>query len=184
MKTKCLPAIMLTGAMALGSAPAFAESSDAPGFNFSCQVVGGVPTTLAKAVNSKANQPVFHWKTEALALRSSATPKQLCDGVSDKLEEYSASGYDLSQLSFVGTEQEGIPVICANTAEGLGCSKVLVTLRASENPANVASDVVDSILDKRLQSKVSKFNDRGVQSTSYRVDLWSLLGLNLKFLSK
>ncbi len=186
MKTKYLSALMVMGVMSLVSIPAIAESSDAPKFKFSCKVIEGVPTTLAQAVDSKAIQPIFHWKSEAIAFKSSATPQQLCDNVSTQLEEYSASGYDLSKISFVGTEEKGIPLICANTSGGLDCSKVLVTFSAANNPASVASEVVDSILDKNLQPEVFKSNVRGVQSTSYQVDFWSLLGLGLspKFLSK
>ncbi|WP_319423286.1 COP23 domain-containing protein [Pleurocapsa sp. FMAR1] len=186
MKTKYLSALMVMGVMSSVSIPAIAESSDAPKFKFSCKVIKGIPTTLAQAVASKATQPIFHWKSDATAFKSSATPQQLCNNVSTQLEEYSASGYDLSQISFVGTEEKGIPLICANTSGGLDCSKVLVTLSAANNPAGVASEVVDSILDKDLQPKVIKSNVRGVQSTSYQVNFWSLLGLGLdhKFLSK
>ena len=185
MRTKYLSALMVMGLMSLVSIPAIAESS-APKFTFSCKVIEGVPTTLAQAVDSKATQPIFHWKSDAVAFKSSATPRQLCDNVSTQLEEYSASGYDLSQISFVGTEEKGIPLICANTSGGLDCSKVLVTLSAANNPSDVASEVVDSILDKNLHPEVLKSNVRGVQSTSYQVNFWSLLGLGLnhKFLSK
>ena len=171
---------MVMGVMSSVSIQAIAESSDAPKFKFSCKVIKGVPTTLAQAVDSKATQPIFHWKSDATASKSSATPKQLCDNVSTQLEEYSASGYDLSQISFVGTEEKGIPLICANTSGGLDCSKVLVTLSAAKNPAGVASEVMDSILDQSLQPEVSKSNVRGVQSTSYQVNFWSLLGLGSK----
>ncbi len=179
MKTKYLSALMVTGVVSSISIRAIAESSDAPQFKFSCKVINGIPTTLAQAVDSKVTQPIFHWKSEAIASKSSATPQQLCDNVSTQLEEYSTSGYDLSQISFVGTEEEGIPLICANTSGGLDCSKVLVTLSAANNPAGVASEVVNSILDKNLRPKVSKSNVRGVQCTSYQVDFWSLLGLGL-----
>lgn len=183
MKTKYLSAALITSAMALGTAPMMANSADAPQLNFSCKVIEGVPTTLAQAPEGKA-RPIFHWKGDALAHRSSATPQELCDGVSNKLENYSAEGYDLTKVNFIGTEEFGLPVICANTAPGAGCSKVLVTLHRADNAGIVASDVVDSILDENLQPKVARFNDRGVQSTSYQVDFWSLLGLNLKLLGK
>lgn len=185
MKTKCLPAILVTGAMSLGTAPAIAESSNAPELNFSCQVVDGVPTTLAQPKGSEATIPVFHWKQEALAPHSYDTPQQLCDRATAKLEDYSAQGYDLSEISFIGAEPNdlpNIPSICASTNGG-DCSKVLLTLSSSDRADVVAKDVVDAIIAKDLkQFKQEGFNDRGLQSTSYQVNFWSLFGL--KFLGK
>ena len=184
MKTKYLSALLVTGAIALGTSPAMADSSDAPQLNFSCQVTEGIPTTVAQPVGSEEKLPIFHWNDEALSLKSSSSPQQLCNSVSAKLEDYSAQGYDLSQISFIGTEQAGLPVICANTAGGPECSKVLLTLGAAEQPAIVANDVVTAILDPSLQQDKEVYKDRGVQSTSYQVNFWQLLGLNTKFFGK
>lgn len=180
MKTKYLSAIVVTGAITIGAVPVFAESSSALKLNFSCQVVDGVPTTLAQASGNKVTMPVFHWKQEALAPHSYDTPQQLCDHATAKLEDYSAQGYDLSEISFIGAAQSGLPSICASTKNG-DCSKVLLTLSSTEKPDVVAKDIVDAIIAKNLkQFKQEGFNDRGLQSTSYQVNFWSLLGL--KFL--
>lgn len=182
MKTKYLSALLVTSAMTLGSIPAVAESSGVPELNFSCQVVDGVPTTLAQPSGSEVTMPVFHWKQDALAPHSYDTPQQLCDRATDKLEDYSAQGYDLSEISFIGAAQSGLPSICASTKNG-DCSKVLLTLSSTEQPDVVAKDIVDAIIAKDLkQFKQEGFNDRGLQSTSYQVNFWSLFGL--KFLSK
>lgn len=171
--------------MALGTSPAIANSPDVPELKFSCQVRDGVPMTVAQTVGSDAKLPIFHWKEAALAYKTDDTPQQLCNDVTAKLEDYSAQGYDLSNISFIGTEQTGIPVICASATSGTSeCSKMLLTLRPSEQPAMVADEVVTAILDQSLQKNKVQHRDRGVQSTSYQVDFWSLLGLNLKFLGK
>ena len=175
MKTKCLSALLTTAAMFLAT-PAIADSPDDPQVNFSCQVIKGVPTTIAQFVGSEVQLPIFNWKPEVLAMTSSDTPQQLCNMVAEKLENYSAQGYDLSRISFVGTNQNDLPVICANVG-GTSCSKVLLTLRPAKQPALVASNLVDSILDENLQPKKSEYRSRGVQSISYQVDFWSLLGL-------
>mgnify|MGYP001554400651 CR=1 FL=1 len=184
MKTKYISALLVTGAIAIGTSPAMADSSDTPELNFSCQVTEGTPTTVVQSIGSEEKLPIFHWKKDALLLKSSASPQELCNSVSAKLEDYSAQGYDLSQISFVGTEQAGLPVICANTAGGPECNKVLLTLAATEQPAIVADDVVTAILDQSLQKDKEVYQDRGVQSTSYQVSFWQLLGLNTKFFSK
>lgn len=184
MKTKCLSALLATGAIALAT-PVLANSPDEPSLNFSCQLTEGIPTTVAQSSESEIQQPIFHWKQEALTSKSSDSPEQLCQMVSEKLENYSAEGYDLSSINFVGTEQGGLPVICANAGE-TDCSKILVSLHptAESQAANVAKDVVSSILDKDLQSNKFESRARGVQSISYQVDFWSLLGLRPKFLGK
>ncbi len=184
MKIKYLSALLATGAIAL-SIPAIANSSDEPSLNFFCQVTEGVPITVAKSTESEIQLPIFHWKKEALTYKSDDSPEQLCNMVSEKLENYSDQVYDLSSINFVGTEQGGLPVICANAGE-TDCSKILLTLRpvSESEPANVARDVVDSILDKNLQLKKFEYRTRGVQSISYQVDFWSLLGLRPKFLAE
>lgn len=184
MKTKCLSALLATGTIAL-TTPVLANSPDEPNLNFSCQVTEGVPTTVAKSSKSDIQLPIFHWKQEALTFKSSDSPEQLCQMVSEKLENYSAEGYDLSSINFVGTEQGGLPVICANAGE-TDCSKILVSLHptSESQAATVAKDVVNSILDKNLQRNKFESRARGVQSISYQVDFWSLLGLRPKFLGK
>ena len=178
MRTKYLSAFLATGLMAL-TTPAMAISSEEPQLNFSCQLIEGVPTTVAQFEITEAQLPIFYWKQEVLASRSVDSPEQLCNIVSEKLSNYSADGYDLSKINFVGTEQNGMPVICANLG-GTGCSKILLTLSKTQEPATVASNVVDSILAQNLQPKKTQYKTRGVQSISYQVDFWSLLGLGLK----
>lgn len=182
MKIKCLSAVLITGAIALGSAPAIAETAEAPELSFSCQVIEGVPTTLAQPVGSEATMPIFHWKEEALTGYTPDTPQQLCDRATNKLVDYSAQGYDLSQISFVGTEQSNLPAICASAGNG-ECSKLLLTLAPRTDADIVAKNIVDSIIDKNIKESQPKpgpyeqSNDRGLQSTSYQVDFWSLFGL-------
>ena len=163
-----------------------ANSAETPQLNFTCEVSQGVPTTVAQYAGDDTKLPIFHWKDEVLASRSTSSPQQLCNMVSDKLENYSAQGYDLSKLSFVGTAQGGLPVICANTAGVPECSKVLLTLAPAQQADIVADQVVSGILDKDLphQKEIVGTNERGVQSFAYQVDFWSLLGLNLKYIGK
>ncbi|MCC0177705.1 hypothetical protein I4641_12015 [Waterburya agarophytonicola K14] len=183
MKTKLFSTLLVTGAISLGAAPAIAESTEAPQFNFACQMSEGVPTTVAQNAEGET-RAVFNWKEETLAYRTPSTPKELCDNVSRDLQEYSNNGYDLSQITFVGTEQAGLPTICATTA-GNKCSKVLFTLTRDEQAANVANDVVTAILNPELQGKVvASYNDRGVQSTSYEVNFWDLFSFAPKGLFK
>lgn len=187
MKTKHLSAILAVGAITAATSTV-ANSAETPQLNFVCEVSQGVPTTVAQYTGDDTKLPILHWKEEILESKSSSSPQQLCDMVSQKLENYSAQGYDLSKLSFIGTAQGGLPVICAN-ANTMGrqdCSKVLLTLTPVDNADRVADEVVSGILDRDLphQREVIDSDERGVQSFAYQVDFWSLLGLNLKYIAK
>lgn len=177
MKIKYIGLLLTTSVLTLGTNPSWAETSSESRLNFNCQVNEGIPTTVARQANSEVSVPVFHWKSEALPDSSDA--KQLCDRVAAKLEDYSAQGYDLSNIGFGSAEQVGLPAICATGGVDGDCSLVLFTLAPAEQPVDVANDVLSAILDKRLQSnkRVSKDGKRGVQSYSYEVNFLTLLGL-------
>ena len=185
MKIKHLSAILAVGGISVATSTV-ANSAETPQLNFACEISQGVPTTVAQYAGDDTKLPIFHWKEEVLASKSSSSPQQLCDMVSQKLGNYSAQGYDLSKLSFIGTAQGEMPVICANTAGSPDCSKVLLTLSPVNNADSVADEVVSSILDRNLphQKEIVNSDERGVQSFAYQVDFWSLLGLNLKYIGK
>ena len=174
MKTKSIPVLLAAGAIAIASS-GVANAADAPKLSFSCQVREGIPTTIAQSVDGSTEIPFFYWKAEALANRTSNSPDKLCNDVSQKLADLSVN-YDLSNIKIVGTAQGGLPTICVNT-EGENCSKMLFTLGITEKPDVVAGDVVNSILAQNLQPEKKDFRTRGVQSISYQVDFWSLMGL-------
>lgn len=184
MKTKLFPLLLTAGVTALAS-PAIANSAESEAkLNFSCQTIDGVATTVAQSSKGDAQIPVFHWQPEALANRTSDSPQELCNDVTQKLQALSAD-YDLSNLNFIGTTliAEGeIPMVCATTG-GPKCSKVLFSLNPTneEKASAVAGSVVDAILDKNLEPQKTVLGPtRGVQSISYQVDFWSLLGLGIK----
>lgn len=177
MKIKYISALLTTSAIVLGASSGWAETSSEPRLNFACQIKEGVPTTVAQKADGDISVPVFHWKNEALPVESDA--QQLCARVSAKLEDYSAQGYDLSNIGFGGAEQVGLPAICTTGGVNQDCSLVLFTLAPAEQPVRVANEVLSAILDKNLQGnkRVSKDGKRGVQSFSYEVDFWQMLGL-------
>ncbi|MEL6496515.1 MAG: COP23 domain-containing protein [Cyanobacteria bacterium J06623_7] len=180
MKTKSIPILFAAGAMAIASG-AVAHAVDTPELNFSCQVRDGVHTTIAQSVDGRAEIPIFLWKAAALDGKAADSPEELCGLVSQKLADLSVD-YDISNINFIGTHQADIPMVCANTG-GSECSSVLFTLNKTNDRAGfVAGDVVDAILAQDLQPEKQEFRTRGVQSISYQVDFWSLLGL--KFSNK
>ena len=172
--------------IAIGIITAIASNSTlASDLAFSCQSNEGTPTTIAKN-SSGTEQPIFHWKLDEASI--SNTPEELCNSVTQKLNTYATEGNDLSALTFkpasVMSEDEemtSLPAICV-AGEGEPCKLPLFTLEPAENSLNnesVASNALNSILDPALQANPVKSpgRDRGVQSTSYQVNIWDLLGL-------
>ena len=122
---------------------------------------------------------MFHWNPDSVT--TSLTPQQLCDSVSQKLNNYLAEGNDLSSLTFKGsiTFEEGkpmcLPAVCIASQDN-PCKLPLFTLEPSERPELVANNALAAILDQDLQTNPIESTKRGVQSTSYQVDFWQLLG--------
>lgn len=150
---------------------------------FQCLSNQETPTTIAKTT-SGAEQPIFHWNLDPASV--SNTPEELCNSVTQKLNNYMAEGNDLSSLTFnasvVFNDDEDMtssPAVCVS-GETEPCELPLFTLvSADEDRDNqaVASTALDSILDPALQSTAVKPKTRGFQSTSYKVNFWDLLGL-------
>jgi Circadian oscillating protein COP23 len=172
MTIKHLSALLASGALVVATSPAFAESSQSPNLSFACQM-GDVPTTVAQTADGSVSQPVFHWKSDVLS--PSTDTEQLCNQVAAKLQEYSAQGYNLDSISFNGLDRAGLPAICVS-GQPRECDKLLFTLTPTARPDIEADRVLASILDKSLQGERMQSRDRGIMSTSYQVDFWSLLG--------
>jgi hypothetical protein len=170
MNIKHLSPLFVASALALGAAPAFGEASSNTGVKFSCQINNeGVPTTVATQSNGEV-KPVFHWNNSEI-LKQQSSPQQLCNSVSSKLDQY-------PEVNFKPYDQAGVPAICVSSSENT-CDSVLFTLEPTDNPLNTADRVLADILDKDLQSNPTTTVDRGLQSTSYKVDFWTLFGLKL-----
>ena len=186
MKTKYLSSFFTANALALGmislgqvSVLASETISQVTSESiFSCQLYKGTPTTIAQTSNGDA-QPVLHWNFDSVT--TSADPQQLCDSVSQKLNNYLAEGNDLSSISFKAyvtfqdEEPMNLPAICvANQEEP--CKLMLFTLEPTANADLVANQALTSILDRDLQTNPIESRTRGIQSISYEVNLWQLLG--------
>ncbi|MCC0179396.1 hypothetical protein I4641_20760 [Waterburya agarophytonicola K14] len=172
MKSKYLSSLLTTVTIAfslvlLGETPAFPSKPI-----FSCQSNEGSLTTVATN-NDGIKQSVFHWNLDPET--TLANPQQLCDSVSQKLNNYLTVGNNLSSVTFKAQEQLGLPAVCV-AKQSEQCSLLLFTLRPSLKPALFANTALASILDRDLQTSPIKFQDRGVQSTAYEVNLWQLLG--------
>lgn len=139
---------------------------------FSCQLKEDSLTTVV-TTHDDLWQPVFHWNRGRIA--TLANPQQLCDSVSLKLNNYLAGGNELSSVTFKAQEHMGLPAICV-AEQDQQCGLLLLTLEPSSRPDLSANDTLALILDQDLQTSPIKSQDRGLQSTAYKVDFWKLLG--------
>ena len=173
MKNKALSSLLTTAALAFGLTLVVGVPAEASDPIFSCQSKEGSLTTVATS-NDGEGKPVFHWSREQV--NTLANSQQLCDSVSQKLNNYVAEGNNLSSVTFKAQEQMGLPAICV-AEQYQQCSLLLFTLKPSPKPHLAANNALASILDQDLQTSPIKFQDRGVQSTAYKVNFWQLLGL-------
>lgn len=187
MKSQYLASFSASTAIAISMILTAGKSAIASQAVFYCQSNEGMPTTVAKSSNG-TEQAIFHWNLDKAS--TAIAPKQLCDSVTQKLNDYAAAGNDLSSLTFNASsnfdpedwESPEFPAICV-AGEREPCALELFTLNPvdeSENPVKVASNALNSILDPVLQatptSSSSKGQTRGVQNTAYEVNFWQLLG--------
>ena len=172
MKNKYLSSLPTTAALTLGMTLVTGVSTVASNPVFSCQLNEGSLTTVVTTSDGLL-QPVFHWNRDRVT--TLANPQQLCDSVSQKLNDYLAVGNDLSSVTFKAQESMGLPVICISE-QNERCSLLLFALEPSSRPYLSANNTLASILDRDLQTSPIKSQDRGVQSTAYKVNFWQLLG--------
>ena len=176
MNFKHLSPLLAFGVFGLSSTPVLGESGLASGLNFSCQIRDGIHVTLVEGEGNQ--QSIFHWDSQKLP--ESMDSEVICSEVALKLSAHAATAYDMNNLRFISSQQGGLPAICA-TQEPTECSVLLLTLAPTKDPQLTSELLLSSIIDKDLTVDKIELNDRGFQSTGYRVDFWTLL-LGRKFI--
>ena len=159
------PALLI----AFVATPALTTSANDHNQTIYCQSDNETPTTIAKRANGE-ELTIFHWENETLP--EYLNPHQLCEEVSQKLQNYATEGNQLS--SFKTHDLDGIPLICAEENTG-DCSLVLFTLNATNNQAD-SNLLLGEILDDNLKHEEIVSIERGVQYYGYKVNFWNLLG--------
>jgi hypothetical protein len=168
MNVKYLSPILAVSAIAIGATSAWSESTVTQEQKIVCESNNGTPTTVAMVQGE--TKPIFHWRADVLP--ASANPQELCQNVSAKLATYPARE---NQLYFGSYDQGGLPAICAEATPGK-CNLVLFTLAPAENPIEEGNRVLEGILDTDVQQNKQVSNARGLQSISYPVSFWRLIG--------
>lgn len=173
MKATSLSSLLTTATLAFGMTLVVGVSAKAVDPVFSCQLNEDSLTTVV-TTNDGLSQPVFHWNRAGV--NNLANRQQLCNSVSQKLNNYLAEGNNLSSVTFKPQESMGLPAICL-TEQDKKCSLLLFTLEPSSTPRILANNTLSLILDENLQTSPIKLQERGFQGTAYKVNFWQLIGL-------
>jgi|GEM_PF-6766567 len=168
-----LLSLFATSMMVVIPDPAYGESAIASEKTFFCQDNVTVPTTLAKTTNGE-NVTIFNWHSEAFS--PNANLQEICHEVSEKLENYLASEKDLSIGNFSTMQMDNIPAICLTNTDN-DCNLVLFTLEPKTEAIASANLVLDSILNPQFKEQKVASSKRCIQSNTYNIKLWELLGL-------
>ena len=179
MKIKYLLPLPIFTAATLSAILASSKATVASESIFDCQLDRDMPTTIAKTKKGGV-QPVFHW--DKLEQKTNlVNSEQLCNSVTQKLNNYLSEGNDLSSLTFNAAavfdddDSTVLPAVCIAGEEEL-CKLPLFTLKSSDEPEVAASKALNSILDRNLQISPVASPTRGLQSTAYKVNFWQLFG--------
>lgn len=110
---------------------------------FYCGSFSSVPATLTTSRSGKVI-PIILWKSEAFSA-DGWSPERRCQEVSQRFNSLHSQG----ALNYLSTgRMNGMPVICAASSEGNGCSGLLYTLKPGQN----ASQTLKSLLAVRYKA--------------------------------
>lgn len=171
MNIRHLSSLAFLAIIVMATTPAHGESSNSLEKTFFCQTKNNTLTTFAKNENGQV-LPIFYWYEKALPTEIKS--QKTCDEVAEKLEKFLVPTDNLHTISFQSINLENIPVICLSKNIN-NCDLVLFTLIPNDKPIETANQVLESILNPKLQKNKVISSERGVQSTAYSVSLWQLL---------
>ncbi|WP_310487921.1 COP23 domain-containing protein, partial [Chamaesiphon sp. VAR_69_metabat_338] len=131
--------IFLLGATLAMTSQSWQPSRATPSRKFSCESIGGTPTTVVKTV--RGNLPMIHWVRSFTGKYNNIS--QRCDEVSNRLGRFNRDG----KLKYIRTGNVNTyPVLCVDAGvSGNTCPKssVLVTLPKGTDSAQILQQMLD-----------------------------------------
>ena len=159
MPSKYLIPLLTNTIFSLSISPVLGQANTSSEITFSCQSDRDVPITIATNKIGET-QTIFTWKKETFP--NALKAHQLCNRVTDKLNNYLSESKDLSLLILQPNRQVGLPTICV-TKTGINCDLVLFTLPPAEEPIDKACETLNAILDREISEPIQEQN-RSIQS--------------------
>ena len=134
MKSVRIASVLAFAALAWTTATGSASAVEQ---RFSCGQSGGVPATMAKT--SRGLIPVIKWTSSHFS-NSGYSPLRRCQLVSDKFQQYYATG-ELNYLTTGRVNSQN--VVCVTKARLGACNGVLFTLKPGSNPGRTLQQLMD-----------------------------------------
>jgi hypothetical protein len=131
--------ITFSGAIALSSKPAFADTT------FECIKAGSGYATIAVTPEGAKTEPLITWNSQAMA-GSGFTPQRRCNEVTGRLNTVVANvGGSFSDVLLTTGSVKGADVVCWVNDEQSGCdnSNVLVTMSKGNDPGKFLANLVN-----------------------------------------
>jgi Circadian oscillating protein COP23 len=152
--------IFLLGATLIMTSQWWQSSQAQPSRKFSCESIGGSPTTIVKTV--RGNLPLIHWVRSFTGKYNNIS--QRCGEVSNRLDRFNRDG----KLKYIRTGNVNTyPVLCVDAGvSGNTCPKssVLVTLPKGTDSAQILQQMLD--LRARASGRIIQLS--GQQLVQYR----------------
>lgn len=128
MKVNLGACVLLTSTFVAGSIAVAKTPVQADSISFVCQKrANGTPTTYA--ITSNGKREFIRWVSDNFTL-AGYTPEKRCQQVTNRMNQYVASGYP--QYITHGTLNNQ-PVICTTDRKGGGCTGLLYSLKQNQD---------------------------------------------------
>lgn len=135
------------------------QKSTAATPRFYCGTKDGIPATVART--SRGDVPIIRWVSTYFNAKG-YTPETRCMEVSKKFQTF----YDNGTLNYITSARvNGQPVVCVAKSPGGGCSDVLFTLEAKDDP----NSVVQELFNVRVRDAAAPITRGGSQPTQQPV---------------
>ncbi|MEZ2248192.1 COP23 domain-containing protein [Microcoleus sp.] len=139
LRNLSIAGITLSGAIALSSKPAFADTT------FECIKAGSGYATIAVTQEGAKTEPLITWNSQAMA-GSGFTPQSRCNEVTGRLNTVVANvGGSFSDVLLTTGSVNRLGVVCWVNDEQSGCddSNVLVTMSPGRDPGKFLANLVN-----------------------------------------
>ena len=104
------------------------------GWNFECEVIEGIPTTIVKNTETGIEKPFIRWVSDSLQY----TPENRCREATERLNISLLLGNQYITHQVVNRQN----VICTTDASGNSCITILFTLIPNQDPETVLRDIL------------------------------------------
>lgn len=154
MRRKYLFFILISNIIVSTTSRAWGQEISASEIAFACEDNNGTPITVARNQEGQA-ETLFHWKEEVLVDKTRFTNQEICNNISEKLnnygKNYSTKVDDLYSFDLHATEDYGLPIICMSINSE--CTLPLFALAPSHDGFSATKKAIE-VLESSLNPDI------------------------------